>query len=157
MITIEIKQPYKKSIVKASVKKIASTILFLVLQDSESDLSILITSDSTLQRLNKEYLGYDQPTDVLSFESKEIDPETGKISLGDIAISYPAAERQAIEAGHSVENEILMLLVHGILHLSGFDHKSKDEKFEMWNKQQAILNQLGIKINRISGDEEFHD
>jgi probable rRNA maturation factor len=117
----------------------------------------MIGSDSFLQKLNLHYLGYNQPTDVLSFESHEINPETGSLTLGDIALSYPAAEKQALKAGHPVENEIILLLVHGILHLSGYDHRSKSEKQEMWQKQQSILDTLGVKINRISGDEEFHD
>lgn len=132
-------------------------ILELTENDQENDLSILIDSDLALQKLNKLYLGYDQPTDVLSFESNEVNPETGRISLGDIAISFPTAEKQALEAGHPVVNEIILLLIHGILHLSGYDHNTKTEKKEMWQKQQNILDKLGIKINRISGDEEFHD
>jgi probable rRNA maturation factor len=93
----------------------------------------------------------------LSFESDEINPETGFTSLGDIAISFQTAEKQAFEAGHPVTNEVTLLIVHAILHLTGYDHNTKEEKQEMWAEQQSVLEHLGIKINRISGDEEFHD
>jgi probable rRNA maturation factor len=157
MITLEIKAKYKKNIPANLLDDYARQILKQLNNDQETDLSILLDSDSALRKLNKLYLGFDQPTDVLSFESNEINPETGRVALGDIAISYPTAEKQAFEAGHPVENEIILLLTHGILHLSGFDHNTKTEKQEMWQKQQAILDTLGITINRISGDEEFHD
>ncbi|MDP3450214.1 MAG: rRNA maturation RNase YbeY, partial [Anaerolineaceae bacterium] len=114
-------------------------------------------TDAVLKKLNKLYRGINQPTDVLSFESDEINPETGFSTLGDIAISYPTAQKQALEANHPVENEVILLLIHAILHLSGYDHSTKEEKEEMWSEQQAVLDHIGIKINRIAGDEEFHD
>ncbi len=157
MIIVKIKKAYQAFISKEKILETAEKCLLFLEHDPTIDLSILIDSDKTLQNLNHQYLGYDQPTDVLSFESQEIDPETGRINLGDIIISYPSAEKQAIEAGHPVENEVMLLLIHGILHLSGFNHSTKQEKKDMWQQQQAILTKLSIIINRISGDEEFHD
>lgn len=77
----------------------------------------LITSDSELRRLNREFRGKDAPTDVLSFPS-----ENGR--LGDIAISAGRARAQAREFGHSIEQEIQILLLHGVLHLLGMDHET---------------------------------
>ena len=103
------------------------------------------------------FRGFDETTDVLSFESGEIDPETGHRYLGDIAISIQAAERQSLEAGHPLQNEMVLLITHAILHLIGYDHNTPDEKKAMWAKQQAVLDTLHVRINRISGDENFHD
>lgn len=157
MITVEIKSKYKKMVSGIKLEEIVNKVLYEIQPSQEVDLSILIESDSALQKLNKLYRGFDQPTDVLSFESNEINPETGRLSLGDIVISFPTAQKQSLEAGHPVENEIIMLLIHGILHLSGYDHDTKEGKQKMWQKQQSILDSLGVKINRISGDEDFHD
>ena len=157
MISIDVEKTFSKSVSMRSLEKFAAEIMRISGIDQQTDLSILIGSDETLQQLNAQYLGYDQPTDVLSFGSNEVDPETGRTILGDIAISYPAAEHQANEAKHSVQNEMVLLLTHAILHLSGFDHRTKEEKQQMWQKQQLILDKLDIKINRVSGDEEFHD
>lgn len=76
----------------------------------------LLTDDRELRRLNRQFLGRDYPTDVLSFPS-------GNGSLGDIAISVDRARLQAAEFGHSLEEEIAILMLHGVLHLAGMDHE----------------------------------
>lgn len=157
MITLEVKMPFRPQISRMNLVKVAENILKEIDLLPDTEISIQIDNDQALQKLNKRFLGYDQPTDVLSFESNEIDPETGRFHLGDIVISFESAERQAQEAGHPLENEMILLLTHGILHLSGMDHSSKEEKFDMWNKQQTILDHMGVKINRIVGDQDFHD
>lgn len=157
MITVEIQKPYQERISNQIIEEMVANILKNIGFEPHTDLSILIGSDLTLRKLNREYRGVDRPTDVLSFESGEENPETGSISLGDIAVSFPTAKKQAVSAGHPVENEIALLLVHAILHLHGYDHDSKNAKSTMWMKQQSLLDSLGIKINRISGDDEFHD
>jgi probable rRNA maturation factor len=116
---------------------------------SESELSILLTDDARLQALNQKYLGIDAPTDVLSFPASETDPETGAPYLGDILISVPRAQAQAEAAGHPVEAEVQLLVVHGVLHLLGHDHARADEKARMWKAQAEILERLGLGNIRI--------
>ncbi|PKO00702.1 MAG: rRNA maturation RNase YbeY [Chloroflexi bacterium HGW-Chloroflexi-4] len=157
MISIQINKKFENELSNSFLEETTKKILSYLEIESESDLSILIETDSLLKKLNHTYRGINQPTDVLSFDSDEINPETGFTSIGDIAISFPTAQKQAIEANHPVENEVILLLIHAILHLSGYDHSTKEEKQEMWAEQQAVLEHLDIKINRISGDEEFHD
>lgn len=157
MIAIQINKKFAGQLSSSHLEEIAKKIFSYLKIEPQTDLSILIETDSGLKKLNNLYRGINLPTDVLSFESDEINPETGFSSLGDIAISYPSAERQALEAEHPVENEVILLLVHAILHLSGYDHNTIEEKQEMWSEQQSILDSIGIKINRISGDEDFHD
>lgn len=109
-----------------------------------ADLSIVLTDDRHLHELNLDYLGVDSPTDVLSFPAAEIDPETEDLYLGDIAISIPRATQQAQNAGHNVEAEMQLLVVHGVLHLLGYDHATNEEKSVMWAEQAKVLEQLGL-------------
>jgi probable rRNA maturation factor len=81
---------------------------------------------------------------VLSFPASETDPETGARYLGDILISLPRAQTQADAAGHSLEAEVQLLVVHGVLHLIGHDHAETEEKARMWKAQAEILENLGL-------------
>ena len=108
------------------------------------DLSIILTDDARLHELNLNYLGVDAPTDVLSFPASETDPDTGARYLGDILISVPRAQTQADAAGHSLESEVQLLVVHGVLHLIGHDHAVAKEKARMWKAQAEILERLGL-------------
>lgn len=110
----------------------------------EPELTIVLTDDARLQALNREYLGIDASTDVLSFPASETDPETGARYLGDIVISIPRARAQAEAAGHPLEWEVQLLVVHGVLHVLGHDHADAEEKARMWQAQAEILERLGI-------------
>jgi probable rRNA maturation factor len=94
-------------------------------------VTILVTDDEAIRTLNRQFLGIDEPTDVLSFpdEGEEPFPDAGEEPpyLGDIAIALPTAARQADEFGHSLDAEVAHLLVHGLLHLRGYDHVDNPE------------------------------
>ncbi len=111
---------------------------------ADADLSLVLTDDARIQALNRDFLHHDAPTDVLSFPADESDPETGRRYLGDVIISLPRAKEQARERGHSVEAEMQLLVVHGVLHLLGHDHAGEAEKSAMWAAQAKILETLGI-------------
>ena len=111
-----------------------------------AELTVLITGDDALQALNRQFLGHDEPTDVLSFPSTEADPDTGRRYLGDIAISLAAARRQAQEGGHATLAELQLLVVHGTLHLLGHDHAVAAQKKRMWAAQAEILTSLDAGI-----------
>ena len=111
---------------------------------SAAELTIVLTDDARLKELNREYLGIDAPTDVLSFPASETDPQTGAHYIGDILISIPRAKSQAAAARHPLEAEVQLLVVHGVLHLLGHDHASAEEKDRMWKAQSEILIQLGL-------------
>ncbi|MBI4731402.1 MAG: rRNA maturation RNase YbeY [Chloroflexi bacterium] len=112
----------------------------------ESDLTLVLTNDEAIRALNRDFLGTDAPTDVLSFPADEADPETGRRYLGDVVISLPRATEQAAARGHAVEAEVQLLVVHGVLHLIGHDHAEADEKTRMWAAQANVLDKLGVKI-----------
>jgi probable rRNA maturation factor len=103
-----------------------------------------LTDDARLHELNRDYLGIDAPTDVLSFPASETDPDTGARYIGDILISIPRARAQAQAAGHPLESEVQLLVVHGVLHLLGHDHARAKEKAQMWQVQAGILERLGL-------------
>lgn len=110
----------------------------------DASVTIVLGDDEQLQSLNLDYLGIDSATDVLSFPADETDPETGSRYLGDILLSVPRAASQAEAAGHTIEAEAQLLVVHGVLHLMGHDHAEAGEKSRMWQAQAEILAQLGL-------------
>jgi probable rRNA maturation factor len=129
------------------VLEIAARLALLHAGDQpEAEATVVLSGESRLQGLNRDYLGIDAPTDVLSFPSGEIDPETGYSYLGDILISFPRAEVQAKAGGHTVEAELQLLVVHGMLHLCGYDHVEPMEKAAMWEIQSEILSRIGCPI-----------
>ena len=88
----------------------------------------------------------DAPTDVLSFPSGEVDPDTSSLYLGDVVISLPRAQEQASAEGHPLADELQLLVVHGILHLLGYDHEESKDKKRMRDMQDKILKQLGLDL-----------
>lgn len=112
-------------------------------------LTIVLTEKSQIQTLNREFSGKDISTDVLSFPDGTIDPDLNLIYFGDIIIAVPIAQEQAKKANHSTNEELMLLTVHGTLHLLGFDHKLPQEKDRMWTHQERILSQLGITIQSL--------
>ncbi len=106
-----------------------------------TELSIALVDETEMASLNEQYRGKTGPTDVLSFGCDEPCPTPGDepITLGDVVIAPSVAERQAEELGHSVEHELDVLLVHGVLHLLGYDHEDDDEAAVMEARQIVIL------------------
>ena len=119
-------------------------------ESTQGDLTIVLSDDDQLQELNRRYLGMDAPTDVLSFPASEMDPDSRTAYLGDVLISVPRAEAQAAAAGHSLESEVQLLVVHGALHLLGYDHAQTDDRTRMWSVQSAVLESIGLAGIQIS-------
>nr|GMD92157.1 endoribonuclease YBEY, chloroplastic isoform X2 [Ipomoea batatas] len=110
------------------------------------ELSVLLCNDEFIRALNKEWRDEDKPTDVLSMSQHIPELKIPILMLGDIVISVETAAKQAEERGHTLLDEIRILLVHGLLHLLGFDHEISDEaETEMEEKEEALLNSLGWK------------
>lgn len=142
MINIEIIDRLKNAIKPQKIHIAAQQTLQHQNTSDDVDLSILVDDDKRIKELNLQFLGIDSETDVLSFAANEIDPETGHRYLGDIIISFSRAEKQAQDAGHSTIREIQLLVVHGILHLLGYDHVDNKGKQKMWTIQEEILASL---------------
>ncbi len=116
---------------------------------TQGDLTLVLTDDARIRQLNRDYLGHDAPTDVLAFPASETDPQTGAPYLGDVLISIPRAKEQARAAHHSLQEEVQLLVVHGVLHLLGYDHANPAEKTRMWKVQAQILTRLGLPKSRL--------
>ena len=126
------------------------------LQTSNTYLNIILTNSENIRKINKQYRNIDKETDVLSFpmfEKEEINAIKEKSItqnievqevLGDIIISIPRIEEQALEYGHSVERELSYMIVHGFYHIIGYDHMEENEKKDMRAKEEKILNKLNI-------------
>ena len=151
MITVLIADSFTEQIQPAVLERASNAVLEKHVLETENDLTVAIEGDERLRELNQAYLDIDAPTDVLSFPSggDEIDPDTGHPYLGDIMVSYPRALEQAQLAGHAVLDEVQLLVIHGTLHLLGYDHAAPEEKEEMWQIQGEILQELGIHLKRL--------
>jgi len=120
------------------------------------EATLVITDDEAIRELNRDFLGLDAPTDVLAFSAQEetgafvAAPEAGSY-LGDVIVSYPRAVAQAEEQRHPVEQELYLLITHGLLHLLGYDHAGEEEKAVMWARQEAILNSLAVPALSLPG------
>lgn len=129
------------------LERAARTTLKLAEAEPTAELSVVLTDDAQIQQLNSQFLGLDSPTDVLSFPSGELDPDSEELYLGDVVISLPRAQAQANAGGHSYLEEMQLLVVHGVLHLLGHDHGEPDEKQRMWALQNKALIELGCTIS----------
>lgn len=108
------------------------------------DVTLQLTVDESMQKLNRTYRSIDATTDVLAFNQEFVDPETDRLYLGDIIISVETAQLQAMENKHSLNKECALLSIHGTLHLLGYDHHDPQKKDEMWTTQDKILKDLLI-------------
>lgn len=114
-----------------------------VLADPSAEASVAFLDNESIHRLNREFRGVDRPTDVLSFPMDD-EPEAGEALLGDIAVSLETAIAQAAEYGHSQEREIGFLVVHGALHLLGFDHENDADRAVMRELEEATMVRLAL-------------
>lgn len=142
-ITDHLPEAFKPSVLEAA----ARATLEQTRTPDEVEMTVLLTGDQQLQELNKQFLDIDAPTDVLSFPADYFDPDTEAKYLGDVIISLPRAQAQAEAGGHSLDEELQLLVVHGVLHLLGHDHAEPEDKAEMWALQTGILKSLGNPLS----------
>ncbi|MDO8611548.1 MAG: rRNA maturation RNase YbeY [Dehalococcoidia bacterium] len=141
VILVSIAEPFAGAL---SEERLAATARrALEAEDAPAcELSVTVTDDETVRSLNREYAGEDEVTDVLSFSQREgeefVSPPEGAPQLGEVVIAYPQATRQAQERGHSAEAEVEQLLVHGVLHLLGYDHAEPEEARRMREREEAL-------------------
>ncbi len=133
------------------LRSIAEQVLLSQGAGSNVELGLVITCQEKVQELNRDYLGRDEPTDVLAFymiapaEETESDlppfvtPPDDVLHLGEVIISYPQAVIQAKERHHSVKKEIAVLIIHGVLHLLGYEHDKPELEHQMKTREEEIL------------------
>ncbi len=115
------------------------------------ELTVVVTGDGVVRQLNRRHRGLDTSTDVLAFpgraEGPFVDASGLAPYLGDVIISFPQAEAQAQQAGNTLSAELQLLVVHGVLHLLGYDDQTEREAARMWAVQRAILDRLGVQVH----------
>ena len=116
--------------------------------EGPAELSVVLADDALVHRLNREYRGKDKPTNVLSFALTEAEePDAGEdapIMLGDVILAWETVAREAAEQGKTPSDHMTHLVVHGVLHLLGYDHETDDEAEEMEQLETQLLDTLGI-------------
>ena len=147
---IQIDEPFKDRVNDGWLRQTMQAVLSSEGIGYPVDLSLLVTDDVIVNELNRRYRGIDRTTDVLAFALQE---DSGGIAfpavpdgishLGEVIISYPQAERQAEEQGHALRRELAILVIHGVLHLLGYDHeRGAEEELEMKAREDKILTDL---------------
>jgi len=132
------------------LRGIAEQVLAAQDVSPETEMGLVIATEERIRELNRSYLGKDRPTDVIAFSmlpeegssSPFVSPPDGVLHLGEVIISYPQAVIQAEEHGHSVEREITILIIHGILHLLGYEDEKPELKRQMNAREAEILRRL---------------
>jgi probable rRNA maturation factor len=158
-INIQIKRGLKFPFARRWLTAICRTVL-----DEEGailpvEIECILTDDPTMQRLNMQFRNIDEPTDVLSFAFKDISidaqaasfpavPDSPEI-LGQIIVSFPMAVKQAATHGHGVDQELMLLVVHGMLHLLGYDHQVPADERKMKQREKHILKVLGERSRAV--------
>jgi len=146
-IGIYAEDKFRALVDKGWAKKIVREVLKAEGVASPYEVSLVFTDSETVTRLNRDYRGIDEPTDVLAFHmvpqrgdhSSFALPPDGVARLGEVIISYPQALEQAKEQGHSLERELALLVIHGILHLLGYDHEEPDEERKMRERERELV------------------
>jgi probable rRNA maturation factor len=146
-ISIHVGEKFGELIDEDWARSTAQNILKAEKVEPPYEVSLVFTDSETVKQLNRDYREVDEPTDVLAFHmlpQKGVDnsfalPPDGVIRLGEVIISYPQAVEQAKEQGHSPERELALLIIHGILHLLGYDHEEPEGESEMKKKERELL------------------
>jgi len=156
-ITVDIDERFAAEMAGEVTEETLTAALSAVLTHAgiaNAGVAVVVTDDGYVQQLNRDYRGVDAPTDVLSFASQEGDelevafaPEAAEEIeryLGDLILAYPYAAAQAAHHKISLQTEMRLLVVHGCLHLLGYDHDTDESQAEMWRAQSEILAKLGV-------------
>jgi probable rRNA maturation factor len=146
VVRVSVVEPFASSLSEARLESVARRVLEGEGVDA-AELSVTVTDDETVRSLNREYAGEDAVTDVLSFSQREGEefatPPGGASPLGEVIIAYPQAAQQAGEQEQSVDEEVARLLVHGILHLLGYDHAQPEEERRMRAREEELVGASG--------------
>ena len=167
-IDVHVFPPFRSAVKAPWLRKVAAEALAAGDPEGAGGVSIAVADDETLRSLNERFRGLDEVTDVLSFGSKQggskpgegdadasfpVDPD-GKATLGEVVLSYPLAVRQADEHDVTAEEELALLVVHGVLHLLGHDHEEAEEEARMKElERQALTGFFGATAGAATAGE----
>ena len=158
-INVLIDEGFEECLEASWLRSIAEQVLVAQSAASNVELGLLITDQEKVQQLNQSYRGKDEPTDVLAFSMSAaeqipgtdippfVTPPDGAAHLGEVIISYPQAVIQAEERQHSVKMEMAILVIHGLLHLLGYDHATHEQEYIMSTKEAEIMSHLEKELS----------
>ncbi len=149
-VNVLIDQEFKSALKKTWLKEIVKETLKREGIDKRVEVGLVITTQERIRQLNRQYRGRDEPTDVLAFSAQEmkgdsppfIQPPDGVRHLGEVVVSYPQALLQAEREHHPVAKEVALLIIHGVLHLLGYEHDEPERERIMKAREEEILNHL---------------
>ena len=142
MTSIHIKNQLRRQVLRQSSLRTLIKQILHAARARDAELSVVLVGDRRMRQLNRQYRKVDRSTDVLAFAMRE-GPRPSSSLLGDVVISWDTAVRQASTAGHSVDHELVILLIHGVLHLLGYDHERGDrEARRMQRKEHSVFQSL---------------
>lgn len=164
---VHVEPRYRRLLPTAVLRNWAAAALATLDVPTGTALDVALTEDDVVRDFNRTYRGVDEATDVLSFAFSDavapgpyegegavpepaaegfVLPNGAGASLGEVLIAYPYAARQAAAGGHTERQEVALLMVHGILHLLGFDHEAAAARRVMWDRTAAVLDVLGVAV-----------
>lgn len=150
-IAIQIDEQFQEQVQPETLRLAALAPLIHQQVEEACELAVVVTDEDALHELNLRHRGVDAPTDVLAFPDETRGPFVGAPGLprylGDVIISFPRAAIQAREAGHTIQAELQLLVVHGVLHLLGYDDVATEQRAQMWAVQAEIVRALEIAVN----------
>ena len=141
-MTVLVLNKQKRRLRRRWLQELAEAVMQAEGCHPEAELSVVIGDDGWIQNLNREYRKKEMPTDVLAF-TQDLSPAGTAPLLGDVAISAETAARQAQQLGHSFEEEMALLLTHGILHLTGWTDETPSKRERMMHRAQELAGRIG--------------
>jgi probable rRNA maturation factor len=148
---IEVQNDAEYPLDEARLVQAAETVLSQHVAQHDLALTVVVTSDDTVAEMNRQYRNVEGPTDVLSFPAAAppVELEGEPRYLGDLVIAYPYASAQAEREGHALNDSLALLVVHGTLHLLGYDHDTQEQREQMWAVQAQALTALKIPLEMV--------
>lgn len=150
-IEVQVDEQFQPRVQPETLHRAALATLSHQQVEAPCELAIVVTDDEALHKLNWRHRNVDAPTDVLAFPNETRGPFVSAPDLphylGDVIVSFPRAEAQANEAGHTTQAELQLLAVHGVLHLLGYDDLTAEQRRDMWTVQAEILQSLGVELH----------
>jgi len=161
MSNIEIQNEHQFEIDESGLRLAIQTVINRHDVDAESGVTVVFATDEAVHDLNKQHRNIDAPTDILSFPADPLPLELAEEEApysGDLIIAYPYASSQAKKHKHRLHDSLALLVVHGTLHLLGYDHDTPENRAEMWAEQSAALKTLGIDDSIVPAlEDSSHD
>jgi probable rRNA maturation factor len=160
MYEIDIQNDSAYAVNEPRLRDAVATVLTQHTVADGTAVTIVFTGNDEVAALNRQYRGVDSPTDILSFPADKppVEIPDEPPYLGDLIIAYPYASAQAQTEGHSLDDSLALLVVHGSLHLLGYDHDTKERRAAMWAEQEKALRVLNVPLDIVPALEgDSHD